>query len=281
MRIYSIGSSKDDARRVVLDSNLVNPLVVAVSGKKPIQKLFPDRLIWTLSNASALSVDWRFGACEEYRQRAHENKRQVISYCNSLFPYIKTLSYQYLLEFLNNTCRSVPPLMYSGSNDTYDEIYATHLLSYFTLLHLFSLQKKKSWTDFYRWILNNGFHLDLETLRFCKAFLSDRQGFSFNRLTHESGSYAGDMIAKSAWNVSWDLTMLDAISIRNGSILLTQDAALLDYWRYSRDIYVEPLEAGSMNTDIPSLLIDEENYLNVTKNFNSSLAYDGGVRELF
>ncbi|PLS24727.1 hypothetical protein BLI708_09845 [Bifidobacterium imperatoris] len=280
MRIYSIGPSEDDVEEVILDSNLVNPLVIAVSGKKPIQSLFPDRLIWTLSNDCSLPVNWQFGACEEYRQRAHEDKEQVISYCNSLFPYIKTLSYQRLLEFLNDTARSIPSLSISKTADMYNKIYATHLSSYFALLHLFSLQKKISWNDFYHWILSNRFYLDSETLRFSKAFLSDRLGFAFNRLTHDSGSHTGDMIAKSAWNVSWDLTMLNVTSIRHGSVLLTQDAALLDYWRYSRNVYIKPLEVSSTNTDIQSLLINEENRLNVTNHFNASLAYAGGLRTL-
>lgn len=281
MHIYNIGLSGGVKESAILDANIVNPIVVAVSGKKDISNFFPDDLMWLLSSDGALSVDWRFGACEEYRQRAHKDKESVILYCNTLFSYIRSLNYQDLSKFLSGDSRIIKPSCYNNKFDRYNDIYDKHLISYYILLHLFSMSKSFKWIDFYQWCCNTGLQINLETIRFSKAFLLDKRGFPFSRLTHSSGSTSGDIIAKSAWNVAWDLVMLDHISCQHNSVLLTQDAALSDYWDYSRNVDVDISNHGSISVDIASLLITEERLLNIDNYFNDSLEYLNGVKNPF
>lgn len=291
MHIKSLGRDSSEHGLVILDSNVVNPFVVAFLGDKQTNHLFSQNLINVISSSSKRKLVWQIAACESYFQRGMEPKTELIAYCNSLFSQLQTMaspSIQQLLECPRDRkkiIRERERINMQGCT----RIYIQHLCIYTAMLKLLTMNRKSSnsWNDYRSWISSIQLDIDNECMVFAQLFLVDQRGFQFERLTHYSGMNKGDRLANCAWNAAWDILLISSLVNAEGHCLLyTQDSGLRDYYKYrSRKFTTKIMQSKCFDRNelinsypLSAIVKKQEAELGITVHYDARRHFAGGVR---
>lgn len=285
----NLGNSHLEQGLVILDSNIVNPIVIALSSDKSVGYLFPHSLIEGITSSNQRKLIWQIGACESYMQRKMEPKNQLLIYCDSLFTQLERMTGPEIQQMLD--CPQKRKILPTEDRPTqaYTKIYLKHLSLYSAMLKLLTLNRKDdySWNGYINWISSALHDVNSECLIFAKLFLSDLHNFQFERLTHYSGDNSGEKIAKCAWNVAWDILLISQFAQSEKNCLLyTQDTGLIDYYKYrSKQLEQyklqfnfpkrnQPIDSDRLRKEVKS----QESILGVPVHYDAHLPFLGGVR---
>lgn len=242
-RLYRIGNE----HRTVLDSNVVNQIVVGLSFGKQSQDLMPNWLLDLLPETV-----YTVGACEAYLQRTKVQKKQALKTCVAVFSGFG--------------CQK-------PEKDEWEMIFKSHLSSYLVVLLL--LSTRPNWQYFMKWIYDYRVPVSSETFWFAESSINNSHKFPLQRLTHLSGNDNADHIASAAWNVAWDLTLLEYAKTMHRCVI-THDAALSDWCEYKKQNSKKASDISG-DADIPNLVHILEIQMGVTAAFDANLSYKGGV----
>lgn len=231
----------------MLDCNVVNQFVTGVSFGKDINTLLPHGLIQDLPRANYV-----LGACEAYGQRAKVTKTQALKICEHIF---ETLG------------RPIP------SPQQYRKAYDHHLAVYAATLQL--LSHRHDWEGFRTWSSINKLPLSKWTLRFAMLLTGEDRTFASQRLTHLHGNDTSDEQAKSAWNVAWDIALLDQADARHGHVV-THDKGLAQWFEHAKGTSCSSLPLTEIG-DIVKLTHALEDTVGTTCHFDAGHPYAEGL----
>lgn len=242
-RIYHIGSGQP-----TLDCNVVNQFVTGLSFGKTPEELLPD---WAL--AALPQADYAVGACEAFMQRTRVPKSQALATCERVFATF-----------------GCP----KASGTEYELIHARHLAAYAATLRLLGFGP--SLPAFTAWAGEKGLSLGAWMLRFAELATGVDHGFAVQRLTHLGGRENADRIAKAAWNVAWDIMLLEHAE-RAARQVVTHDAALADWHRHGADDGKPVERQAHSDIDAASLAHTLEDAIGVTWHYDADLPYEQGL----
>lgn len=289
MLLANLGNSHLEHGLVILDSNIVNPIVIALSNNKAAANLFPHALIEGLTCNNQRKLIWQIGACESYMQRKMEPKNQLLIYCDSIFTQLGKMTSQEFQQMLEYPKKRKNLLIGDTPAQEYTKIYLNHLSIYGAMLKLLTLNKKNdySWNEYINWISSTLQDTNYECLIFARLFLANLHNFQFDRITHYSGHKTGEKIAKCAWNVAWDILLISQFAqSEKRCLLFTQDIGLIDYYQY-RTKQIEqhrlqfnfPRSSQQIDSDhLREEVKSQESKLGVPIHFDAQLPFLGGVR---
>lgn len=295
MHVYSLGEEGRRTDLVILDSNVVNPIVVALSEHQKTRLLIPRDLIRLLSTDTKCIAYWYIGACESYMQRGMVVKSDYLKYCDKLFPYLGTMTGS-SLEYLFGSS-SKPALREDTKNfdEIYQRIYVEHLYTYCMMLKLFDIKTSRldSWCDFTRWLSEHDLSINSECHFLIYSVLLRQQEFNYSRIIRLNRDSTGDQVAKSAWRIAWDVMLLSLqCDSKRPSTLITQDSTLSDYFQYlvcscptlGKE---QPATLRKGETTIATsarlseLVKEQEEKLGVSFYFDAQREFVGGLRNPF